>query len=51
MKRLLAILFVVSIFFISGSMFTQHVKVQPEKKSIIETSDLGYNDIPADNGL
>lgn len=51
MKKLFAFLVLISVFFISGSMFVKHVEVQSDNTALIVTSDLGFSDIPSDNGL
>lgn len=36
---------------ITVSMYMKVVNVEPEKKSFIEHQEIGYSDVPEDNGL
>ena len=36
---------------ITVSMYMKVVNVEPEKKSFMEQREMGYSDIPEDNGL
>jgi hypothetical protein len=51
MKKLLVIMFALGVFLIMASMFVKHTEVEPQQKSLIENSDLGFSAIPEDNGI
>jgi len=51
MKKLVAILFILGVVFVSASMFVKTAEVEEQPVSVFENSDLGYSDIPKDNGL
>jgi len=51
MKKILTIMFVLGVMLVTVSMFANRTKVEPKQNSLIENSNLGYSDIPEDNGL